>query len=92
MKGDFEAAYNLMSPASRSIVTLEEFRRKSSMVAWKAANVRKVECSADDLCAVRMDVKYSFRLRIGRTVENDQVLAETWRNVAGGWRYVPDAL
>lgn len=93
MKGDFEAAYKLMSPASRSIVKLEDFRRKSGMVTWKAAKVREVECSADDLCAVRMDVKYAYKLRIGRTVENDLVLAETWRNTAGGWWYVPpDAL
>lgn len=94
MKGDFEAAYKLMSPASRSVVKLEDFRRKSGMVNWKAATVRKVECSADDLCAVRMDVKYAVRLPIvGRTVENDQVVAETWRNTAGDWWYVPaDAL
>ena len=89
MKGDFEAAYKLMSPASRSVITLDEFRRRSGIVTWKAANVRKVECSADDLCAVRMNVKYAYRLRVGRMVENDQVLAETWRNTAGGWWYVP---
>jgi hypothetical protein len=90
MKGDFEAAYKLMSPASRSIVKLEEFRRRSGMVTWKAASVSKVECSAEDVCSVTMDVKYAYRLlRIGRTVENNQVLAETWRNTAGGWWYVP---
>jgi hypothetical protein len=88
-KGDFEAAYKLLSPGSRSIVTLEEFRRRSSLVTWKAANVRKVECSADDLCAVQMEVRYAYTLRnIGRTVENDQAFAETWRNTAGGWWYV----
>jgi hypothetical protein len=93
MKGDFEAAYNLMSPASRSVITLEEFRRRSSLVTWKAANVGKVECAAVDLCAVRMDVKYAYKLRFGKTVENVQVMAETWRNTAGGWWYVPaDAL
>ena len=93
MKGDFEAAYKLMSPATRSVVKLEDFRRKSGMVTWKAASVRKVECSADDLCAVRIDVKYAYKLRIGRTVESDRVMAETWRNTAGGWWYVPaDAL
>ena len=88
-KGDFETAYNMMSPASRAIVTLESFRRKSGMVTWKAASVRKVECSADDLCAVQVDVKYAYTLRRGGGVENDQVLTETWRNTAGGWWYVP---
>jgi len=89
VKGDFEAAYQLMSPASRSIVKLEDFRHKSGIVAWKAASVRKVECSADDLCTVQVEATYAYKLRIGRTVENDQVLAETWLNTAGGWWYVP---
>ncbi len=88
-KGDFEAAYKLLSPASRSLVTLEEFKRRLGLVTWKAANVRKVECSADDLCAVQMEVRYSYTLRnVPRTVENDQAFAETWRNTAGGWWYV----
>jgi hypothetical protein len=88
MKGDFETAYKLMSPASRSTFTVEEFRRRSSIVTWKAANVRNVECSADDLCAVQVDAKYVYQPRVGRKVEVDQVLAETWRNTAGGWWYV----
>jgi len=93
VKGDIEAAYNLMSPASRAIVTLENFRRKQSVVTWKAASVKKVDCSADDLCAVQVDMKYAYKLRIGTVVENTQVSAETWRNTAGGWWYVPtDAL
>ena len=94
MKGDFEAAYRMMSPASRSIVKLEEFQRKAGMVTWKAASVRKVECSSEDICAVRMDVKYAYKLRnVGRTVENVQNLAETWRKTAGAWWWVPaDAL
>jgi hypothetical protein len=93
LKGDFEAAYNLMSPASRAIVTLDNFRRKQSVVSWKAASVKKVDCSADDLCAVQVDMKYVYKLRIGAMVENTQALTETWRNTAGGWWYVPtDAL
>jgi uncharacterized protein YchJ len=89
VRGDFETAYNMMSPASRTIVTLDNFRRKTAMVTWKKASVKKVECSADDLCAVRVDATYAFRPRFGRGVENEQVLTETWRNTAGGWWYVP---
>jgi hypothetical protein len=89
MKGDFEAAYKLMSPSARTVVKLEDFRRKAGLVNWKVANVSKVDCSADDLCAVQMDVKYAYKLRIGKTIENDQVLAETWRYTAGAWWYVP---
>lgn len=88
---DFDAAYKLMSPASRPMVTLEEFRSRSSKVTWKAASVGKVECSADDLCKVQVDARYSYRLRLGKEVENDHVVIETWRNIAGGWWYVPAA-
>ncbi len=88
---DFETAYKLMSPASRPMVTLEEFRTRSSKVTWKAASVRNVECFADDLCTVRVDAKYSYRLRLGKEVETDHVVTETWRNLAGGWWYVPAA-
>ena len=88
---DFEAAYNLMSPASRPMLTPEEFRARSSKVIWKGARVGKVECSAEDLCTVRVDARYSFRLRFGKEVENDYAVTETWRNIAGGWWYVPAA-
>lgn len=88
---DFEAAYKLMSPASRPMVTLEEFRTRSSKVTWKTASVRNVECFADDLCTVRVDAKYSYRLRLGKEVETDHVVTETWRNLADGWWYVPAA-
>ena len=89
---DFEAAYNLMSPASRPMVTLEGFRSTSGKVAWKAARVRKVDCSANDLCTVQVDARYSYMLlRLGKEVENDHVVIETWRNIAGGWWYVPAA-
>jgi len=88
---DFEAAYNLMSPASRPMLTLEDFTARLSRVNWKAASVGKVECAADDLCTVRVDARYSFRLRLGKEVENDHAVTETWRNIAGGWWYVPAA-
>jgi len=88
---DFDAAYKLMSPASRPMITLEDFRSRSSKVTWKAASVGKVECSANDLCTVQVDAKYSYRLRLGKEVENDHVVTETWRNTAGGWWYVPAA-
>jgi uncharacterized protein YceK len=89
VKGDYEAAYNMMSPASRTIVTLDNFRRKTAMATWKKASVKKVECSADDLCAVRVDATYAYKPRVGKVFENDQVLTETWRHTAGGWWYVP---
>jgi hypothetical protein len=87
INGDFEAAYRLMSPASRTTITLEEFRRRSSIVTWKTAKVRKVECSADDLCTVQIESKYAYKPRRGGIVENDQLMDEKWLNSSGGWWY-----
>jgi len=92
VKGDFEAAYKMLSPASRALVTLDEFRRKAGVATWKAANVKKVECSADDLCVVSVEGRYAVKLRnVGRTVENDQTFSERWRFTAGNWWYVLNA-
>jgi predicted lipid-binding transport protein (Tim44 family) len=92
VKGDFEVAYKMLSPASRAIVTLSEFQRKAGVATWKAANVRKVECSADDLCTVSVEGRYAVKLRnAGRTVENDQAFSEMWRFTAGNWWYVLNA-
>lgn len=96
IRGDAEAAYNMMSPASRSMVSLEVFRKKASLVTWKAASIKKVECSADDLCTAQVTATYAYQLRRGgvvKGVENEQVLTEKWRNTDGGWWYVhADAL
>ena len=88
IRGDFDAAYNMMSPASRSVMTPELFRKRLSLVTWKAASVRKVECSADDLCTAQVGAAYVHQMRGGRKVENEQLLTEIWRNVGGGWWYV----
>ncbi len=92
LKGDIEAAYDLLTPASRTIVTLETFRRKSGLVAWKEARISGVVCSAEDLCTASVTAKYAYTLRTGQRVENEQYIAETWRNVSGAWRYVPPDL
>jgi len=96
IRGDVEAAYNMMSPASRSMVSLEVFRKKASLVTWKAASIRKVDCSADDLCTTQVNATYAYQLRRGgvvKGVENEQVLTEKWLNADGGWWYVhADAL
>ena len=87
---DLDAVYNFLSPASRDLVTPQELRRRSEKVTWKAAKVKKVECSTDDLCTVQIDARYSYPVaRLGREVENDQVVTETWRSVSGRWWYVP---
>jgi len=93
LKGDFDAAYKMMSPASREVIVLEDFRRKMGKAILKGASIGKVECTADDLCTVQVNMKYAYKPRVGKEVENEQVLTETWRNTAGGWWYLPaDAL
>ena len=88
VKGDFDTAYGMMSPASRSVITPEVFRKKLGLVTWKAASVKKVECQADDICTAQVGATYAHQMRGGVRVENEQLQIEVWRNIEGGWWYV----
>ena len=90
VKGDYETAYNMMSPASRTLVTLDTFRKKAGRVVWRSASVQKVECTVDDLCKAQVEARYLFVLRTGREVENVHYVIETWRYTSERWWYVPD--
>lgn len=86
--GDYDKAYGMMSPGSRLLVRKEDFIAKSSRVSWIGADVRKVDCSAGEICEVEVDAKYAYHARRVGKVESVQHLREKWRNVDGVWWYV----
>jgi hypothetical protein len=57
IKGDYQAAYEMMTDASRKAVTLEGFRGRSRSVVFRNAKVQKVSCEAD-FCKVDVFVTY----------------------------------
>jgi hypothetical protein len=80
-KGQIDAAYEFLSPASRSTVSLDLYRKRAGAARWtRAAKVEKVDCRADT-CQVTMVVEYDLHEIKGlkRSVE------ETWVKDSGSW-------
>jgi len=78
-----DEAYAFLSPASRSTVSLEAFRKRSSSRWWRKLDVEKVDCR-QDTCQVTMAAEYDlYEIKgLKRSVE------ETWIKDAGTWWYV----
>ena len=73
IKGDLDAAYALLSPASREATTLEMFKRNTRAAGFREARIDKVECGAE-LCTVKLSVTYDHRLMKGVQTP----IEETW--------------
>jgi hypothetical protein len=81
IKGQVEKAYEYLSPASRSTVPLDLYRKRAGAGRWaKSARVEKVDCRADT-CQVTMLVEYDLNEIKGleRSVE------ETWIKDSASW-------
>lgn len=86
MKGQADKAYEYLSPASRSTVSLEAFRKRSAGARWwRSLKLEKADCRPD-VCQVTMLLEYDLREFKGlkRTVE------ETWVKDADNWWLVAD--
>ncbi|MDH4282116.1 MAG: hypothetical protein OEV36_05655 [Myxococcales bacterium] len=81
MKGQFERAYEYLSPASRSTLSVEAFRRQSAAGRWwRSMKQEKVDCR-DDTCQVTMLLEYDlFEIKGLKTA-----IHETWIKDAGTW-------
>lgn len=80
-KGETEMAYGLLSPASRSTINLDTFRKRNAGGRWwRSMKILDVDCRADT-CQVRMAVEYDlYEIKgLNRTIE------ETWIKDAGTW-------
>lgn len=73
IKGDLDAAYALLSPASREATTLEQFKRNTRKGGFREARIDKVDCGAE-LCTVKLWVTYDHRLMKGVQTS----IEETW--------------
>jgi hypothetical protein len=73
IKGDLEAAYALLSPASRETLTFDQFKQRTRKDAFREAKIDSVDCSADS-CTVKLWITYDHRLMKGVQTP----LVETW--------------
>jgi hypothetical protein len=89
MKGDYPAAYEFMSEASRKIVSLDQFRARSlgRGVVWRDATVRGAKCDAE-VCKVDLFVTYDHPKIKGMGFP----VTETWVIERGSTWYVDPAI
>jgi hypothetical protein len=72
-KGDLDAAYTYLSPASREVVSLATFKGKTRTGSFRDAKIESVECEPE-LCNVKLILTYDHRVMKGVTTP----IAETW--------------
>ena len=83
VKSDLEAAYSYLSPASRSLWTLNNYKNQIKAGFWKSAVVEKMICQAPDSCDVIVAIEYDFQGRRTKTS-----LKETWIREESTWWFV----
>lgn len=84
IKGDLAAAYEYLSPGTRSIMPLDSYRTKIKPGRWKKVSVDSVACE-QDRCEVVIVLEYSYRDM--KSIESRQ--NEIWLHESGNWWYVP---
>ena len=83
IRGDLDAAYAYMSPASRELVSLDQFKVRMRTSGFREAKVDSVECEAE-ACKVHILLTYDHRLMSGITTP----LLESWVLDKGQYWYV----
>jgi hypothetical protein len=73
IKGDLDSAYALLSPASREVTTLENFKQHTRKSGFREAQIDKVECGSE-LCTVKLWITYDHQLMKGIRTP----MEETW--------------
>ena len=73
LKGQYAAAYEFFSPASRQVVSLPAFEERLKRVGFREVKVEAVECDGET-CKVRISITYDHRLMKGIVTP----AGETW--------------
>lgn len=76
-------AYEYYSPASRSVMSLQDFIRSIRGGFWKGAQVDRVVCQSEESCDVELTIEYQIQGARAKTP-----LRETWIRTDGQWWYV----
>ena len=82
VKRDMDAAYQLISPAGRSLMSLEDYRPRANTGFWRGAKVTQAVCSAE-ICEVTVLVDM-----VVERVKFTNPVKETWILDAGKWWFV----
>ena len=92
ISGDFDKAYDFMSPGVRAIMPLDVYRSRvsGSSIRWKKATIGAVECE-HELCNVVVQLEYVYMgsIRSAYGQETTTELREKWIYIDGEWWFVP---
>ncbi len=92
LAGDLQQAYQFLSPASRAVMSFENFRaRFGAMASWKSAEVFKVTCEQPDHCLATIKVTYQPLLPRGSIGTIETSVDEVWLLESGQW-WLPQKL
>jgi hypothetical protein len=73
IKGDVDASYAFLSPASRGTIPLEQYKQNTRKRGFRDAKIEGIDCD-EQVCKVRISLTYDHRLMKGITTP----LEETW--------------
>jgi hypothetical protein len=84
IKGDLDAAYTYLSPASRETMPLDVYKAKHRTGLYRAAQVDSVDCEVE-VCIVTLSLTFDYR----RTKGIKMPLVEKWL-ISGGKAWFVD--
>lgn len=61
VKGDVDASYTYLSPASRQSMTLEQYKRVTRKRGFRGAKIESIACDAG-VCSVKLTITYDHKL------------------------------
>ncbi len=73
IKGDLDAAYDYLSPASRATMSLATYKANHKVGMYRAVKIDSVECDAD-VCTVMLHLSFDYK----RVKGIDMPLVEKW--------------
>jgi len=83
VRGDLDAAYAFLSEGSKAVISLDNFKRRMSVVMFTAYRVDDASCDAES-CKVQAKMTYDHRVMKGVTTP----VTETWVVERGGLYFV----
>ena len=66
IRGDKDAAYTYLSPGTRQMISLEQYRGRGQAITYTAVQIEKVECEAET-CQVGLTLTYDYLTSTGTT-------------------------
>ena len=82
VKRDLETAYQFISPAGRSLMSLDDYRPRINAVYWRGAKVKEAVCAVET-CEVTVLLDM-----VAEGVKFTNPIKETWILDAGKWWFV----